>query len=241
MSEEIRNDINKVKNFLTENSLTINERTSYSRVASIMRGLVPNVKTFAFLTAENPFGEQADSETNKKANADLEKKLRSMNLGFTKVKGQYGVKENSFFVPNITKEEALMLGKSFSQESIIYGEEKDKENYDGMNFKMIYTDDRFGEVVGERDIFINMDNSEDYYTAVKGRKFQIPFFDDEFLKSKFTHGSGVIDKSYADEATLKTLNEITKRILEENATPKSRWINRGFLNQKISKSIGLIV
>lgn len=234
MSQEMNDDIYKAENILNESVSTINEKATYFKVANIMRGLVPNVKTFAFLTAENPFGKQADSETNKKANADLEKKLRSMNLGFTKVKGQYGVKENSFFVPNITKEEALMLGKSFSQESIIYGEEKDKENYDGMNFKMIYTDDRFGEVVGERDIFINMNNSEDYYTAVKGRKFQIPFFDDEFLKSKFTHGSGVIDKSYVDEATLKSLNEINNRILEENATSKSRWINRGSLNQKIA-------
>lgn len=237
MSQEMRNDINKVKNFLKESSFQINERTVYSRVASIMRGLVPSVKTFAFLTAENPFGKQADNIANKEANKKLEEKLRSMNLGFTKVKGQYGVKENSFFVPNITKEETLMLGKLFSQESVIYGEKNEKENYDGINFQMIYTDDRFGEVVGERDIFINMKDSEDYYTSVKGRKFQIPFFDEQFSKSKFTHSSGVIDKKYADEAELVTLNELSERILSENANSKSRWINRGSLNKKLAKYI----
>ena len=140
-----------------------------------MRGLVPNVKTFSFLTASNPLGVEADAKTNNAANKKLEEKLRSMNLGFTKVQGKYGVEEESFFIPNITKSEALNLGKLFSQESIIFGEKNDKDNYDGVVFKMIFTDDRFGEIVGERNVYINKNDDDDYYTSVKGRKFQIPF------------------------------------------------------------------
>lgn len=84
--------------------------SGYSRVANIMRGLVPSVKTFSILTAENPNGIEQDKDTNRIKNQELEKRLRSMNLGFIKVKGQYGSEENSFFIPNITKDEALSLG-----------------------------------------------------------------------------------------------------------------------------------
>jgi hypothetical protein len=87
----------------------INE-SGYPRIASIMRGVFPKVRTFAMLTGENPKGQPASPEYNKQINLKLEKELRSMNLGFKKIIGQYGQSENSFFVPNITKEEALRIG-----------------------------------------------------------------------------------------------------------------------------------
>ena len=34
-----------------------------------------------------------------------------------------------------------------------------------------------------------MDSAYNYYTKVKGRKFQIPFFDDDFLSSQFAPSS----------------------------------------------------
>jgi hypothetical protein len=83
----------------------INE-AGYARVVNIMRGLVPTINTLAFLSAENPNGKPADPVTNKTANQELEKKLRAMNIGFKKIKGHYGGPENSFFTPNINKEEA---------------------------------------------------------------------------------------------------------------------------------------
>ncbi len=217
----------------------INE-AGYARVVNIMRGLVPTVKTLAFLTAENPNGQAADTATNKQANDELEKRLRAMNLGFKKIKGHYGGPENSFFIPNINKKEALELGKQYNQESIIFGEKlkdaKDGKTYDGMTFSLIYTDDRYGQVLAQRDVFINMNNADDYYTKVKGRKFQIPFFDDEHTSTQFAPSSGVIKEQGLPDTTIQALQAQSNIITEANRTAKSRWINRGVLLKLLKQS-----
>ena len=215
--------------------------SGYARVINIMRGLVPTVNTIAFLTAENPKGVPADSAFNKKANSELEKRLRSMNLGFNKVKGQYGGPENSFFIPNITKEEALELGKVYDQESIIFGEKaaqsKDGKSYDGMTFSLIYTDNRFGKVEAQQDVFVNMDNAEDYFTKVKGRKFQIPFFDDDYITAKFKPSSGVLTKETLSQSRVVVIQSHADYLLETNRTGKSKWINRGHLLKLLKESV----
>ena len=50
--------------------------SGYSRVANIMRGLVPSVKTFSILTAENPNGIEQDKDNNRIKNQELEKNRR---------------------------------------------------------------------------------------------------------------------------------------------------------------------
>ena len=208
--------------------------SGYSIFANIMRGLVPSVKTFSILTAENPNGIEQDKDTNRIKNQELEKRLRSMNLGFIKVKGQYGSEENSFFIPNITKDEALNLGKMFSQESIIYGEKTTEGEYDTMTIQMIYTDERFGDISGERKVFINMNNADDYYSKVKGRKFQIPFFDEDFDNANWGYNIGAINKNQIKDETISNeLNEYVNKILSENRSSKSRWINRGVLKNTL--------
>lgn len=225
--------IRKIISETVESELNKMNESGYSRMASIMRGLVPQVKTMAIITAENPYGQQADSITNLEANKKLEEILRKMNLGFTKVKGKYGGEENSYFVPNIRKDEALGLGKKFEQESIIFGQKIEEEGKDGIRFQMIYTDERMGEVIGQRDIFVGMEGEDDFYSEVKGRKFQIPFFDDEMDNASFKPQSGVIQKEGIDEKTYKLINDsITKSLNEEN-TAKSAWVNRGYVNNKL--------
>lgn len=214
--------------------------SGYARVVNIMRGLVPTVKTLAFITGENPNGKAADVSVNKEANTRLEKQLRTMNLGFKKIKGHYGGPENSFFIPNISKEEALGLGKQYGQESIIFGEKlqntKDGKKYDGMTFSLIYTDNRYGQVLSQRDVFINMNDAEDYYTKVKGRKFQIPFFDDDHTTSQFAASSGAIQKQGLSETVIKALELQSELIAESNRSAKSKWINRGALLQMLKQS-----
>jgi hypothetical protein len=204
--------------------------SGFARVAHIMRGFVPKIQSIGFITAENPNGKQATPEFNKSANEKLEKKLRLMNLGFNKIKGQYGNKENSFFVPNITKNEILDLGKEFDQETIIYGEriseEKDGKVYDGMNFQMIYSS---GSVIAERKVFINDQDRPDLYSVVKGRKFFIPFFDDAYEDAEFTSKSGIVKNIGVKESVINEINSYVNHILEDNVTVKSRWINRGHI------------
>ena len=228
MEKDNKDLIKLIKESIKE---VVNE-SGYSRVANIMRGLVPSVKTFSILTAENPNGIEQDKDNNRIKNQELEKRLRSMNLGFIKVKGQYGSEENSFFIPNITKDEALSLGKMFSQESIIYGEKTTEGEYDTMTIQMIYTDERFGDISGERKVFINMNNADDYYSKVKGRKFQIPFFDEDFENANWDYKSGAINKNIIKDETISNeLNEYVNKILNENRSTKSTVLKKKMLKK----------
>ena len=103
MEKDNKDLIKLIKESIKE---VVNE-SGYSRVATIMRGLVPSVKTFSILTAENPNGIKQDKDINRIKNNELEKRLRSMNLGFIKVKGQYGSEENSFFIPKYNNKNAM--------------------------------------------------------------------------------------------------------------------------------------
>lgn len=154
----------------------------YSRVMSSMRGLIPKIKTIGIFTAENPCARELPPEENKIRNGKLEKIIAGALFGYKKVKGSYGSKENSFMVNNITKKLLLQLGEQFDQESVIFGEYFEEGEKYGMVFRMIRSsscggDEPVGTIMGERKVFINRNNEDDYYTEVKGRKFQIPFFE----------------------------------------------------------------
>lgn len=154
----------------------------YSRVMSSMRGLIPKIKTIGIFTAQNPCARELSPEENKTRNSELEKILAGALFGYKKVKGSYGSKEDSFMVNNITKKLLLQLGNQFDQESVIFGEYFEEGDKYGMVFRMYRSstcggDEPVGAIMGERKVFINRNNEEDYYTEVKGRKFQIPFFE----------------------------------------------------------------
>jgi hypothetical protein len=157
---------------------------NYSTVANTFRGLRPSIKNLAILTAQNPHGEQHSNEFNKSANKDLEALLSKYKLGYKKVKGSYGQKEKSFIVFNIPYAVAIEIGTRFNQDSIIYGEIKDKQSYDddeSMLFKIIGTDqskpEEYRKVLDETSVFVSRDNADDFYSEIKGRKFILPFYD----------------------------------------------------------------
>lgn len=154
----------------------------YSRVMTSMRGSVPKIKTIGILTAHNPCANELSPEENKRRNAQLEKELGSYLFGFRKVKGKYGTEEDSFLVNNITKKQLLQLGNDYNQESVIFGEYFEEGEEYGMNFSMIRThncdtDEPVGTIMGIRKVFIDRNNSDNFYSEIKGRKFQIPFFE----------------------------------------------------------------
>jgi hypothetical protein len=157
---------------------------NYSSVANTFRGLRPSIKNLAILTAQNPHGEQHSKEFNKSANQDLEALLSKYKLGYKKVKGSYVQKEKSFIVFNIPYERAIEIGTRFNQDSIIYGEVKDKQSYDddeSMSFKIIGTDkskpQEYGKVLDETSVFVSRNNADDFYSEIDGRKFILPFYD----------------------------------------------------------------
>lgn len=206
----------------------------------MMRGFVPNVRTVGIITAENPNSVQADPQFNAEANAKLEKQLRTMNLGFQKIRGKYGNTENPFFVPNITKDELLQLGRECQQTSVIYGEKtgntRDGKTYDGMVFQMIFTDHRFGQVDSERKIFVNVQDRQDYYSEIKGRKFVIPFYDDEFAGAEFGPRTGVVQGKTLPESVVTEANWSVDKSLAPATTPMGRWVERGHIKKLLQQT-----
>lgn len=203
--------------------------SKFSRIANILRGNVPKIQTIAFLTAENPNGKPASKEFNIEKNKELVKMLKSANLGFHHVLGKYGGEENSFMVNNITKDEALDLGAKFNQHSIIFGERVTSGDYFGMKFQLIGTDeDNYNQIMGQQEVFININDAEDYYSEVRGRKFQIPFYDDNYNDAQWGKDNlGKIDKKIVEQ-----INHLTDKVLEER-TGSYRWTNRGHIKNLI--------
>lgn len=159
----------------------INE-SKYSSVANIMRGGIrKSIKTIAIITGENPYGEKASEEFNKKANEKLESILISGRFGFRKVKGSYGSLENSYIINNISRDSAIYLGKKFNQDSIVYGEVVGGDENDAyMTFALIGTDpkktDEYRKNIEKTDVFVGRDDAEDFYSEVGGKKFVLPFY-----------------------------------------------------------------
>lgn len=241
----------KLVNVLKEYQSEVGE-AGFSTTAKQMRGLNPKVKTIVILTAENPCGSSFAPDINKKRNQKLENFLSGALYGFRKVKGQYGSLENSFMVNNMTKGMALKLGNQFEQDTIIYGERFEEDGKFGMTFQMIksYNCDgstQVGEVVGERKVFIGRENADDFYSEIKGRKFQIPFFDVEdekgstdYDKSSWDGGkiAGSVFTAKPDEISPEDNEKVDKLVAEslnESKTEKYQWERRGMIINILKK------
>ena len=180
----------------------IDEMSGFARVRNIMQGGIGNIDTVGILTAENPKGKPASKKFNQAKMAELKTQLRSMGLGFHRIAGKYGSKENSLFVPNITKEQLISLGLEFDQESVIFGEKH--ETQDGYYMSWSYI--AGSSTLQTRDISYSgkdVQDRDDFFSAIKNRKFIIPFFSDADVKTKqvpFPKKSASYQKSVRSDA-----------------------------------------
>ena len=160
------------------------DESGFSRVKQMMHGLVPSVNTIGILSAGNPSGANLSAEENNKRHQMLKDRLRTYGMGFIEPYfGLYNMKEKSLIVPNISKNELIKLSNIFGQESCIFGVKNKDEQ--GVYFKWEYIE--HGVTQGEQTVYTNLagedvQSSENFYTQVKGRKFKIPFFDDDKYK-----------------------------------------------------------
>lgn len=80
-------------------------------------------KDYALLTAENPNNERATPEQNAQKNQEMKAELEKMGYKPTPIEGHVkdveGQKENSFFVPDITPEDAAKVSRKFGQASVM--------------------------------------------------------------------------------------------------------------------------
>jgi hypothetical protein len=121
------------ENFIYDVFKRLGVESGYFRIANILSGLVPTVKTFGILTESNPLPSVPKVPTDKqswfnnKQNKDLEHTLRQGGYGFIPLKGHYGEADKSYFVPNITKAHLQHLGTIYQQESVVFGELRTSE------------------------------------------------------------------------------------------------------------------
>ncbi len=82
-------------------------------------------KGYAFITAWNPGSEPVSSAWNRKQNSLLEEQLTRKRYIYFEGKGIPHTEgwnpEESFLILGITKEDAIALGREFSQNAILYG------------------------------------------------------------------------------------------------------------------------
>ena len=224
----------------------------YARTANTIRGVVPNIDTFAILTAENPNSVQLSRAENQKRNDKLEQQLSNKYYGYRKAKGKYGNPENTFFVPDITKSDAMFSGREWEQNTTIFAEEVDKEennkSYKGMKIDLLWTfpKEKYGHVDGTRYVFINQNDIDDNYSIVKGKKVYIPFYDDESGKKTGTNvtnyeraywNGGKIDgiQQHFESSDIEEINNYRKESFDESKIEKYRRHHRGITKNKMNK------
>jgi hypothetical protein len=158
----------------------------YSKMMRILRGLDKSVTSMGIVTAENPKAQALPSSENKKRNYELEKKLRENGIGYFQIRGKYGSLENPFFVENVSRDQMVDLAREADQESVIWGRSLSPE-YDGFQFELVGQD---GSTLSSRRVALRVgSDQEDFYSEYKGRRFSIPFFDDDYSKAQFKGGS----------------------------------------------------
>ncbi len=144
---------------------------------------------FGMLTGENPLGKPLTEEENKQLNEKAEEWLKKKGYKPRRITGKYGQAENSFFVPGLTKQDAIAFAKEFNQESVAHsegmiyqdGKMNPRKNSDD-NFKMeqYSPESDFVSVVNTKDglktfaVGYDFNKEEDSTTKPKPKKKEAP-------------------------------------------------------------------
>ena len=192
-----------IKKVILENrkmTILLHEKEIILSLEEVLKKLQdPNPKAelqrFGILTAENPSGESADEASNSQRMTDLKKELDVAKLDYVELAGKYGGEETSYFVLNIIKQDLIDLGKKYGQAAVIGGEKLVRgyrEDQPSSYFRITYyqtepdgsEDPPFGPqeyyAVDDREVVVAgqiAQQRQDYFSAIGGKKFFIPFFD----------------------------------------------------------------
>ena len=133
---------------------------------------------FAILSADRS---ERTPEENKEKSEELKKDIKSMGYWYTELKGGYvevgknGKRvpvdgEDSFIVPNMTKEEAMELGKKYDQDTVMFKDAK------AHTLQYIITNERAGNIgdadssfetqAGKDNFSVSSGNNLDYYSRL---------------------------------------------------------------------------
>lgn len=175
-------------------SETVSEMSGFPRVHNMMTGGVESIDTIGMMTSENPMAQQLTPQENKNRFNQLKADLGNLNLGFVQVEGHYEVKENALVIPNIKREDLIRLGEKYQQDSVIFGQKESDKEKTFIKWEFI----QGGSTKRINDIVItnskSLETRNDLFSAIKGRRFYIPFFDDESNQPKSDEKYSIVKK-----------------------------------------------
>jgi hypothetical protein len=160
---------------------------SYAKVRGTLLSAIPGVETVGIITAQNPNAQRFTNRPNHGLNRQLLADLHELNCGpinhcgALKIRGKYGSNpEDSFVVANIRRVDIVALANKYRQQAVIWGmKRQDRQGNPFFDFQWIEN----GQVTQHRSVSVSqpdVQSREDFYSAVKDRKFIIPFFDDPY-------------------------------------------------------------
>jgi hypothetical protein len=267
--EKIKKIIQEEVSKVLDTKLT---ESGFPRIANILTARVPSVKAIGIITPENPCGENKNQAENNDLLKDIKEYLKNYHARYVQIKGKFGNSEKPFILFNISKKDLIEIGKKYKQKSVIFGElqknaSEEQKGYYKFEYIKLWSDDKcesFSPIVTDTRYGILFDKSiqgkDDFYTWVKGRKFVIPFFDednklqsppksniDEILKRTFNNiiiesehitDLFLLENVPDDEESKKIIEEInwmTNQLLGDNHTGKSKWHNRCIIEVNLKK------
>jgi hypothetical protein len=200
-----------------------------------------NNGTYAFLTAENPDNVKASKEENAEYMARAKQWILDKGYDINPIYGMYGNKENSFFVPYMTLEDAALFREEFRQESVahsdalINGKSQDRvakeefnKDYESLKKKQkdkvnaLVAESKYcnPRIKGENSFDVDYnDPNNDYYSIFKP-PYQTPFgvstsYDDK-KESRFSISEGLKNSKSREEVIIEVLEKSGKYGLNDD-------------------------
>jgi ribosomal protein S18 acetylase RimI-like enzyme len=176
---------------------------------------------FGLLTAENPMAQPLTEEENKQLNQKAKEWLTSKGYNPRRITGKYNQAENSFFVPNLTKQDAIEFAKQFNQESVAHSDGLVYQ--DGSMNPRVKEDDNlsFADSYSPDSDFVSVANTKDGL-----KTFSIGYNFDKKIRPKKQ------DTKKTDYKQNLVTIENAREVASKQDTP---------LKQKIAKSAAMIM
>ena len=174
--------------------------SGYSRLMRVLKGNVPTIFTFGIIAADNPQGQTLTPEENNKLQQDMRDALKNQ-FGYIQHRGHYGAFEKPFFIMNIAKKTLIELAQSFNQRAVIFG----TVDHENLTVHSEWIEDQI--TMGTCDTALSdVPGKQPFYSEYKGRKFYIPFLEDE-------NGSSVIASNLPNPTPSLMSEEVSNKPL----------------------------
>lgn len=225
--------INEMNNSVVEKS--INKK--YKEIISVQKsvlGELDNVRTLCIMSPQNPLGNKDTNRNNRANKKKFEKYLKDGFYAFHKVLEKYGQYEDSYFVYNISLNDAKQLNLEYMQDSFIFMENNKRNlvfsayKYRDVNGEKFY--EHTGTVSGH---ITNRKDTTDLFTKIgKKFKFGIPFDSSVFedIVTFVDNYNSILENNRNDYSTL--LDEI----LDDTKTGHAKYTRRVLLYGKTQQN-----